>query len=692
VTNITYSVKKCLNEIIKNKETIYRENQIYNFNIYVKAYLNQTNDFIRHEEHYEPITKNFVTLKIGMKKIIKIIENLDYFLSINTSDEWELVLYSSIFRECLNRGKEFNISVLKDFSSINSIKNNNQEYFNLSKLTWIDFCLSVALKTRNDIWNVEDIYNWYLKKLDQDMKTKFDFNEILEYMFESFNSNKEQFYTLKETFKISNYLINKLKRMSNNKFANDPKNFKLSLLTKQRIDNDNLLNLQQKDIIKNCLLKPLFVNGVAGTGKTTTIAKAAIYLKSQVFKKNARLIILSFTGKSVVSIKDKITLFLKSEPSFNHNWDVRTIHKELADIQNKNKKVFYIIDEASMIPTTLLYSLLMKKNVMNISFFGDANQLPPIAGPSPFTLILNSLTIDFCRITLKKNYRDNERELKKIKELFLNNINLSNKYPFIFYLNQKFKGIEDFIIGKKFALKISEDIKKLKSEKSFLFYRDKNMLITPRNVEVEKLNAIVHQELLRINNYNKKTFIPWFKDKTKKLTIFPGTKLIFTRFNYYMEDKLILANGEIGVVMDTSVKKIANTYWLNIKIFFTKFKILNFRLKYWFDVNGEIKFKNQDEDFKIFLYFDLAYCLTIHKAQGSEYDNVLCYFFYSSITQEKFYIPEIESDCFWSKNLVYVAISRAKKRLKIYCRDSSFLELCLENDAKKTKSYIKYIL
>ena len=94
------------------------------------------------------------------------------------------------------------------------------------------------------------------------------------------------------------------------------------------------------------------------------------------------------------------------------------------------------------------------------------------------------------------------------------------------------------------------------------------MLITPRNIEVEKLNSIVHQELLRISNYNKKKFIPWFKNKDKKLTIFPGTKLIFTRFNYYIEDKLILANGEVGVVMDTNVKKIANTYWLNIKSIF----------------------------------------------------------------------------------------------------------------------------
>ena len=106
MANITYSVKKCLDEIMKNKDIFHKINRTSNFNIYVKAYLNQTNDFIRYEEHYDPITKNFKTLEIGINKIIKIAENLDYFLSIDKSDESELVLYSSIFRECLNRDKK----------------------------------------------------------------------------------------------------------------------------------------------------------------------------------------------------------------------------------------------------------------------------------------------------------------------------------------------------------------------------------------------------------------------------------------------------------------------------------------------------------------------------------------------------------------------------------------------------------
>lgn len=70
----------------------------------------------------------------------------------------------------------------------------------------------------------------------------------------------------------------------------------------------------------------------------------------------------------------------------------------------------------------------------------------------------------------------------------------------------------------------------------------------------------------------------------------------------------------------------------------------------------------------------LAYCLTVHKSQGSEYDTIL--------------LPIAKGmDGMLSRNLLYTAISRAKKRVILY-GDPQALDVAVQKNLPQRKSLL----
>ena len=74
---------------------------------------------------------------------------------------------------------------------------------------------------------------------------------------------------------------------------------------------------------------------------------------------------------------------------------------------------------------------------------------------------------------------------------------------------------------------------------------------------------------------------------------------------------------------------------------------------------------------------ELAYAITVHKAQGSEYDNV-------AIVLPEYYPSLLE------KSLFYTAITRGKKNVTVYMKNNEVLNQTILNDKRKNRKTLLY--
>jgi ATP-dependent exoDNAse (exonuclease V) alpha subunit len=344
---------------------------------------------------------------------------------------------------------------------------------------------------------------------------------------------------------------------------------------------------EMEKLIKNFVSKNNIqvITGGPGTGKTTLI--------SQLEKENPNSIIfLSFTGKAVCKIKEKV--MKKSE--------CKTMHCAIIDKQKerreKNTSYFYIydtiiIDETSMVPAELFYELFIKTPVKfsfkKLFLIGDPNQLPPIDWGNVFQLIINEVKKDNLKI-LTVNYRQNDY-LKKVVNTFLETGTLQDfdsKFILNYSSNEGLKTI----------------LSSLKANKP-----DNLLFISPINSMCDLVNDLFCKGFIK------------------------GEKMILNQ-NIYIpssdgndETGSLIPNGAIGeIVIEKKQKKV---------------KMI--------DDNSNPQLFDLIEGEKL---FSLCYCLTVHKMQGSECDDLILI------------LPESCLD-FVDKKLLYTAISRPKNKLII---------------------------
>ncbi len=369
-------------------------------------------------------------------------------------------------------------------------------------------------------------------------------------------------------------------------------------------------NQQQLRAIKKSLTKNfLIITGGPGTGKTTII-KAIANLYCRLNKSNSNyLALLAPTGRAAKRLKEAT------------NFEALTIHKflkwnkELNEFAvnkfNKANTKYVIIDEVSMIDNFLLYHLFNGLNdQVKMVLIGDYYQLPSVGPGQVLKDLIESNQIPI--VELKQLYRQQKKSYIISLAYEIKNNKLSNEYK-----NKQ----DDYNFVTCSKLKIANVIKQL-CEKALVKgfdYRQIQVLIP------------MYKGLNGIDNINKllqTVFNP--KDDSKDEIIHQG-------FNYRVGDKVLqvknnndlgISNGEIGII-----KRIFKEE--------RKDKIL-------IDFDGEqviYSLKNFDD-------LRLGYAISIHKAQGSEFEIVI--------------IPLEQSfkRMLYNK-LIYTAITRAKKSLML---------------------------
>lgn len=392
----------------------------------------------------------------------------------------------------------------------------------------------------------------------------------------------------------------------------------------------------QKKAVEEAVSNGLFVlTGGPGTGKTTTINTIIRYFELE----GMDIYLAAPTGRAAKRM---------SETS---GYEAKTIHRMLEvnggvegnagferNETNPLEADVIIIDEMSMVDITLMYSLL--KAVVpgtRLILVGDANQLPSVGPGSVLRDIIESNRYQVVR--LNKIFRQasqsdivvNAHKINEGKEVILD-----NKSRDFFFLKRY---DADVIISVVIQL-IKQKLPKYVDAKPF----DIQVLTPMRKglLGVERLNGILQQYLN-----------PKDKHKAEKEVggriLREGDKVMQIKNNYQLEweikskyglaiDKgLGVFNGDMGII------KQINEFAQVVTVEFEEGRIV------------EYSFKNLEE-------LELAYAITIHKSQGSEYPAVV--------------IPLLSGPrMLMNRNLLYTAVTRARKCVTLVGDETVFSQM-----------------
>jgi len=440
--------------------------------------------------------------------------------------------------------------------------------------------------------------------------------------------------------------------------------------------------------------------GSAGTGKTTLLS---ILAKQSEILSNG-VLLLAPTGKARVRMQevaksiDVTTKTLAQFLSKYKRYNGATFQYTFSSLKCESKYETVILDEASMLTELMLATTIdCLKGAKRIILVGDHRQLPPIGGGRPFIDIINFLRSEeltnsfpkvakgYAELTIKRRQGGANREDLQLAEWFgdgemepgadsiLNKIitNPNGKYLRV----EKWKNEADFegllkrIIVEELELESITDIKGFNktigaNEKGYFNRED-----AAKRIEEWQLLTPVNDKLFGRVMLNRQIH-DWFRSKTIKKVNEPWSKLpsplgnnqlvygdkVINNSNskrypksVYPQDESTLnyiANGEIGII---------NGQW-RTKHF--KGKPKNVTVEFSTQVGYQYTFRNSEFSEENLPPLDLAYALTIHKSQGSQFGKV---------------ILVIPNPCLLlSRELLYTALTRQKDKVIVLFQGEVF--------------------
>lgn len=406
----------------------------------------------------------------------------------------------------------------------------------------------------------------------------------------------------------------------------------------RRIEAQNEMELDEhqrtavEEAVQNGLL---VITGGPGTGKTTTINSIIRYFELE----GLDISLAAPTGRAAKRMSEMT------------GYEAKTIHRMLElnggmegsegferNETNPLETDVIIIDEMSMVDISLMHSLL--KAIVpgtRLILVGDVNQLPSVGPGSVLKDIIESGCYNVVRLT--KIFRQASQSDIVVNAHKIHRgepVALDNKSMDFFFLKRY---DADVIISVVIQL-IQQKLPKFVDAQPF----DIQVLTPMRKglLGVERLNRILQQYL------NPKE--PYKAEKEVGERIFrEGDKVMQIKNNYQLEwevrskyglaiDKgLGVFNGDMGIVKEI------NEFAEIMTVEFEEGKLV------------EYSFKILDE-------LELAYAITIHKSQGSEYPAVV--------------IPLLNGPrMLMNRNLLYTAVTRARKCVTLVGDENTFLEM-----------------
>lgn len=412
-------------------------------------------------------------------------------------------------------------------------------------------------------------------------------------------------------------------------------------------------DIELDDMQRNAVLQAvssglLVVTGGPGTGKTTTINTIIRYFEGE----GMEIRLGAPTGRAAKRMTEAT------------GCEAQTIHRmlELSGAPEDGKTASFmrnednpidadviIIDEMSMVDIFLMNSLLKAITAgTRLILVGDVNQLPSVGPGNVLRDIIDSER--FTVVKLTKIFRQ-----AKESDIIVNahKINDGEKFPigptskdFIFIKREEANNV----LGAMITL-ISQKLPKYVDAQPF----DIQVLTPTRKglLGVERLNTVL-QEYLNPKDAGK-------QEKEGSSTLFrEGDKVMQIKNNYQLEWE---TRGKNGIAVDRGMGVFNGDMGVIDNINFYTEKVT---VKFDDDRYVEYPFKQIDE-------LELAYAVTVHKSQGSEYPAVV--------------IPLLSGPrMLMNRNILYTAVTRAKKCVCIVGTEEVFYGMVDNTNEQKRYS------
>lgn len=367
----------------------------------------------------------------------------------------------------------------------------------------------------------------------------------------------------------------------------------------------------------------LVITGGPGTGKTTTI-NAIIKLLSA---RGLKIELAAPTGRAAkrmaeTSGRGAKTLHRLLESTYSAEGSRRQIFQKNED--NQIETDVLIIDEASMVDIMLMQSTLKALTPgTRLIMVGDVDQLPPVGPGNVLKDIIASCRIKVVRLT--EVFRQAQESAIVMNAHQINR----GEYP---TLNERHKDF--FFVKRQRVNDVASSLLELVSKRLPDYLggdplKDIQVLTPMRKSDlgVTRLNQILQKQL------NPPT-IGKNEREFRQTTFREGDKVMQIRNNYQMSWQILDENGN-RLDEGEGVYNGDGGCILNIdedKEFVTVL----------FDDNRQV-----DYDFSQLDEIELAYAITVHKSQGSEYKAVVMPLYNGP-------------DMLFNRNLLYTAVTRAK--------------------------------
>lgn len=380
--------------------------------------------------------------------------------------------------------------------------------------------------------------------------------------------------------------------------------------------------------------KVAIITGGPGTGKTT-ILKGIIDLYKLLIASNKlrleeQIALLAPTGRASKRMSEVTGL----EASTIHRflkWNKEANRFQINEY-NKSTVSFVIIDESSMIDTQLLANLLKGLSAScHIIFVGDANQLPSVAAGDVLNDMIESKEIP---VYVLKNWHRQGTD--------------STIIPFAHKINE---GILD-----ENLLNSKDDLEFISCNDDDIIKKIEKICKNYNSAELQVLAPIykTRNGIDMINNHLQKLWnskSPVKKELEGNGVVYRENDKVIQLTN--MKDESVF-NGDIGII--------------------DRIKLLGNKELY-IDYDGNlVKYTKS-----MLSNFTLAYAISIHKSQGSEFDIVLIPF-------------TLEYRKMLYRKLIYTAVTRCKQKL-ILVGDIKALEQAIKNNQEqKRRTSLKFYL
>ncbi|MEG1504746.1 MAG: ATP-dependent RecD-like DNA helicase [Lachnospiraceae bacterium] len=410
-------------------------------------------------------------------------------------------------------------------------------------------------------------------------------------------------------------------------------------LLKIEKDTELTLDEMQRTAVKEAVRSGLLIlTGGPGTGKTTTINAMIHYFESE----GMSIYLAAPTGRAAKRMTEATgceaqTIHRLLEVSGNPEGDEGKLGFGRNE-ENPLETDVIIIDEMSMVDLPLLYALLCAVTVgTRLIMAGDGNQLPSVGPGSVLKDMIQSKR--FAVVTLHKIFRQAGESDIVVNAHKINRgerVVLDNKSKDFFFLKRQDANTIINVVLTLLQTNMPKYVDASIYEIQVLTPMRKGLL------GVERLNRILQRYL---NPKDSKKTEKEYGDKLFRL----GDKVMQIKNNYQLEweiatkfgmvvDKGVgVFNGDIGIVTEI------NTYRETLEVEFDETR----KVTYSFSLLDEL---------------ELAYAITIHKSQGSEYPAVI--------------IPLLPGPRqLYNRNLLYTAITRARKCVTLVGSDETFQEM-----------------